>query len=57
MATIGESKSHKQPVLAANVPRILAELHQLAAATMARSPATDRRASSAGAPTMVIRGK
>lgn len=55
MATSGKSKANKQPVLAANVPRILAELHQLAA--NARVPESDRRTRGAGDPTMVIRGK
>lgn len=57
MATRGASKSNQQPAIQANVSRILAELHQLASAASAQTPATDRRASSTGAPTMVIRGK
>lgn len=56
MATSGKSKASQQPVLAANVSRIVAELHQLAA-TNACNPVTGCRASTAGAPAMVIRGK
>ena len=52
----GKSKANQQPVLAANVPRILAELHQLAAANT-RAPLTANRANSADASAMVIRGK
>jgi hypothetical protein len=56
MASSGKTKTKQQPVLAANVVQILAELHQLAAAN-ARVPVTDNRTGKAGAPAMVIRGK
>jgi hypothetical protein len=46
----------QQPVLAADVVQILAELHQLAAANV-RDPVTDNRTGKAGTPAMVIRGK
>lgn len=56
MATSGKTKANQQPVLAANVSRIVAELLQLAAAN-ARAPEADHRASSADVSSMVIRGK
>jgi hypothetical protein len=55
MATSGKSKANQQPVLAANVPQILAELHQLAA--NARAPEADHRGRRADVSAMVIRGK
>ena len=56
MATSGKTKAGQQPVLTANVPRILAELQQLAA-TNASKPLADNRSSGSIAQTMVIRGK
>jgi hypothetical protein len=55
MAISSKSKAGQQPVLAANVTRIVAELHQLAAS--ARVPEADHQARSGGASAMVIRGK
>jgi hypothetical protein len=55
MSSSGKSKANQQPVLAANVTRIVAELHQLAATV--RVPDTDHRTSSGAASAMVIRGK
>lgn len=56
MATSGKSKASQQQVLAANVPRILAELHQLAAANGSKPLAISRSGDSIS-PAMVIRGK
>ncbi|HVX60564.1 MAG TPA: hypothetical protein VHC19_08180 [Pirellulales bacterium] len=56
MASSEEAKTKQQPVLAANVVQILAELHQLASAN-AQPPVTDSRTGSVGVPVMVIRGK
>jgi hypothetical protein len=55
MANSGKAKTKQQPVLAANVVQIFAELHQLVA-TNARPPMTDNRTGNSGAPAMVIRG-
>jgi hypothetical protein len=49
MSTSGKTKSNQQPVLAANVAQILAELHRLAA-TNVRTPVADRPASCVCAP-------
>jgi hypothetical protein len=56
MATSGKSQASQQPVLAANVPRILAELHQLAAANGSK-PLPNSRSGDSISPAMVIRGK
>jgi hypothetical protein len=56
IATHCKATASQQPVLAVNVSRLLAELHQLAA-TNALAPEADHRARSAGDPAMVIRGK
>lgn len=56
MATSSKSKAGQQPVLTANVTRIVAELQQLAAANT-RAPEADHRASNATIAAMVIRGK
>jgi hypothetical protein len=56
MSTSGKTKSSQQPVLAANVPQILAELHQLATVS-SRSSAAEKRGSRADGLAMVIRGK
>jgi hypothetical protein len=56
MASSGKTKMKQQPVLAADMVQILAELHQLAAAN-ARPAVTGNRTDSNGAPAMVIRGK
>jgi hypothetical protein len=56
MSTSCNTKSNQQPILAANVPQILAELQHLAA-TNSRSSAAEKRGSRADGPAMVIRGK
>ena len=56
MATRGTSKSNQQPAIQANVSRILAELHQLAAANASR-PLANCRSGGSIPPAMVIRGK
>ena len=56
MSNSGKSKSDRQPALRANVPQILVELHQLAAANASR-PLPESRASVSFVQTMVIRGK
>lgn len=56
MSTGGKTKVNQQVVLAANVARIMSDLHRLAAAN-ARIQSTDKRASGADAPMLVIRGK
>lgn len=56
MASSGKAKTKQQLVLAANVVKILAELHQLVA-TNARPALTENRTGSVGAPAMLIRGK
>lgn len=55
MSTSCKSNSIRQPVLPANVPRMLAELRELAAAN-GRPPVADRPIR-AGAPILVLRGK
>ena len=55
MATSGKLKRSQQPVPAANMPRILAELHQLAA--NGSMPLADSRSGGSITPTMAIRGK
>ena len=56
MATSGKSQASQQPVLAANVTRILAELHQLAAANGSK-PLADSRPGGSISPAIVIRSK
>lgn len=56
MATSDKTKAGQQPVLTANVPRILAELQQLAA-TNASKPLAGGRSGGSIPPAMVFRGK
>lgn len=56
MSTSGKSKPHRQSALPANVPRILAELREFAAAN-SQAREADYRPVSAGAPKLVLRGK
>lgn len=56
MATNGKTKTNRPPALQANVPRILAELQQLAA-TNASKPLAGGRSGGAIPPAIVIRGK
>jgi hypothetical protein len=51
-----KSKPNRKPVLTANVPQILAELHQLAAANACK-PLAESRSSGSIATELVIRGK